>query len=350
MAQDGTTRSAPATSRVLDIPRSDWRAIIARYQGPDVRRSLWQLASTITLLCATLWVMHRLLSVAPWATFLLAVPAGGLLIRTFIIMHDCAHGSFLPSPTLNDAVGFVTGLLTMTPFQQWRRDHALHHASSGDLDRRGHGDIDTLTVREYLALSRWGRFKYRLVRHPALLLAFGPIYLATVHRFRGKSVATKAKQTFSIWMTNLAIAALVTTFILTAGLKSVLLVYLPSYYIAAVSGVWLFYVQHQFEEAYWAEHEEWDYATAAITGSTYLRLPKVLQWFTGNIGLHHVHHLGPKIPNYKLQRAHDENPLFEAAPVVGIREGIKALRLSLWDEQRRRLIAFSELRALRRSA
>jgi omega-6 fatty acid desaturase (delta-12 desaturase) len=354
MDQSGTatldvvpSTTAPSAPAPLAVPTSEWRRIVARYQGADVARSLFQLVTTIALLFAALWCMHRLLTPAPWATLLLAIPAGGLLIRTFIIMHDCSHGSFLPWPTVNDAIGFVTGLMTMTPFQQWRRDHALHHASSGDLDRRGYGDIDTLTVREYLALSRWGRFRYRISRHPVALLGIGPLYLALIHRFRSPGVATKWKQTFSIWMTNIAIAALVATFILTVGLKSVLLVYLPSYYIASACGVWLFYVQHQFEDAYWAEHAQWDYATAAITGSSYLRLPKVLQWFTGNIGLHHVHHLGPKIPNYKLQQAHDENALFEAAPVVGIRDGIRALRLALWDEQRRRLIAFSELRAAR---
>ena len=325
--------------------KADWRAIVARYQGSDVRKSLYQLVSTLALLVGTLVAMNLTVTSMPWVTALLLLPAAGFLIRTFIIMHDCGHGSFLPWPKVNDAVGFVTGLLMLTPYAQWRREHALHHASSGDLDRRGNGDVTTLTVREYLSLSRFGRFRYRLFRNPAVLLGLGPLHMIVLQRFRARSVATGSRQLWSVWLTNIGIAALVATFLLAAGPKSVLLVYLPTYYVAAMSGVWLFYVQHQFEDAYWESRGTWDYATAAIEGSSYLRLPKVLQWFTGNIGLHHVHHLGPRIPNYRLQRAHDENALFHAAPVMTITAGIRALRLALWDEQRRQLVRFKDVRA-----
>lgn len=328
---------------------ADWRSIIARYQGSDVRRSLFQLVTTIALLGTTLWLMHFMLPIAWWVTALLVLPAAGFLIRTFIIMHDCGHGSFLPWQKANDAIGFITGVVMLTPYAQWRREHALHHASSGDLDRRGVGDVSTLTVREYVSLRRWGRFQYRLFRNPAVLLGLGPLHLMIFQRFRTRSVATGSAQLSSVWMTNIAIVALASTFILAAGVKSLLLVYLPTFYVAAAAGIWLFYVQHQFEDAYWETRKGWDYATAAITGSSYLRLPRVLQWFTGNIGLHHVHHLGPRIPNYRLQRAHDENALFHEAPVMTFRRGLKAMRLALWDEGRQRLVRFAEIRGVPRT-
>jgi acyl-lipid omega-6 desaturase (Delta-12 desaturase) len=339
-------QGAPETLAPRQDRFTDWRAVVARYQGSDVRRSLFQLVSTLLLLGGTLTAMHFTLGRASWVTVLLMLPAAGFLIRTFIIMHDCGHGSFLPWPRVNDAVGFVTGLLMLTPYAQWRREHALHHASSGDLDRRGVGDVTTLTVAEYLALPRWGRFKYRLFRNPAVLLGLGPLHMIVLQRFRARSVATGSRQMWSVWMTNIAIAGLAATFLIAAGPKSLLLVYLPAYYLAAMMGVWLFYVQHQFEDAYWESRSNWDYATAAIEGSSYLRLPKVLQWFTGNIGLHHVHHLGPRIPNYRLQRAHDENALFHAAPVMTIGAGVRALRLALWDGQRHPLVRCKDVRAV----
>jgi omega-6 fatty acid desaturase (delta-12 desaturase) len=288
--------------------------------------------------------MHRMLHVAPWVEALLVIPAAGFVIRTFIIMHDCSHGSFLPWPWVNDAVGFITGVLTLTPYAQWRREHALHHASSGDLDRRGNGDVTTITVREYLALSRWGRFRYRLFRNPAVLLGLGPLHMMVLQRWRTPGKATGPVQMWNVWMTNVAIASLITILILAGGVLPMVAIYLPAWYLASMGGVWLFYVQHQFEDAYWESHENWDYATAAVHGSSHLRLPRVLQWFTGSIGLHHVHHLGPRIPNYRLQRAHDENPIFHAAPVMTIRKGVRALTLTLYDEAESRMIRFKDLR------
>ncbi len=323
---------------------SDWRKVVARYQGSHVGRSLFQLVTTLGLLVVTLVAMHRMLHVAPLVTIALILPAAGFIIRTFIIMHDCSHGSFLPWPKVNDTVGFITGVLTLTPYAQWRREHALHHASSGDLDRRGNGDVTTITVREYLALNRWGRFRYRLFRNPAVLLGLGPLHMMVLQRFRSRGIATGTKQLWNVWMTNVAIGGLIATLILAAGAQSLLVIYLPAYYLATMAGVWLFYVQHQFEDAYWESHENWDYATAAVQGSSYLRLPRVLQWFTGSIGLHHVHHLGPRIPNYMLQRAHDENPIFHEAPVMTIRKGVRALGLTLYDEQQRHMIRFKDLR------
>lgn len=320
-----------------------WRAAVAPFVGPDPRRALWQLVTTLGPLAVTWAAMYALLDWSVWATLALAPVAAGLLVRTFIIMHDCAHGSFLPSRRASDVVGAATGVLTLTPFAQWRRDHALHHAASGDLDRRGHGDVPTLTVREYLARTPRERLKYRLVRHPASLLLVGPLHLAVGQRVRPRSKATRDAQVASVWGTNAAIVVLAALVVWGAGWHALLLVYAPSFYLAAMAGVWLFYVQHQFEDAYWASHDDWDYATAAIRGSSHLRLPPVLQWFTGSIGLHHVHHLAPKIPNYRLQRCHDASPALHEAPVITLRTGTAAMRLALWDERQRRMVRFADI-------
>ena len=293
-----------------------------------------------------MWAAHLLYPRSLTLALILILPIAGLLVRTFVLMHDCAHGSFFASRRLNDIVGFITGVLTLTPFAQWRRDHALHHASSGDLDRRGHGDIPTLTVREYLAKPPRAQLIYRTIRHPASLLLGGPVHLAIGQRFRGKSVATKSAQVTSVWATNVAIALLLTAGFVFVGWKTVVLAYLVPFYLAALAGVWLFYVQHQFEDAYWTQHEEWDYVEAALRGSSHLVLPPVLRWFTGNIGLHHVHHVAPRIPNYRLQQCHDENATFQRSPTVTLRSGTAALRLALWDEDRGRLIGFRDLSAI----
>jgi omega-6 fatty acid desaturase (delta-12 desaturase) len=335
--------------RAIDTDRSpgpDWRRAVEPYTGPDARRASFQLVTALGALALLMWGIHaaiagsgllRLLALA------LVLPAAGLIVRTFIIMHDCAHGSFFASRPLNDTVGFITGVLTLTPFVQWRRDHALHHASSGDLDRRGHGDVPTLTVREYLGRSAAARLRYRIVRHPAVLLLCGPLHLALNQRLRGRGRATRSAQLASVWLTNLAIGTLLALAVVTAGWRSVLIAYGLPFYLAAVAGVWLFYVQHQFEDAYWAPHGEWDYLEAALRGSTHLRLPVLLQWFTGSIGLHHVHHAAPKIPNYRLQSCHDENALFQQAPVATLRSGMSALRLALWDESSGRMVRFCDI-------
>jgi omega-6 fatty acid desaturase (delta-12 desaturase) len=290
-----------------------------------------------------MWAAHAALAVSPLLAAVLVLPIAGLLVRTFILMHDCAHGSFFGSRNLNDTVGFLTGVLTLTPFAQWRRDHALHHASSGDLDRRGHGDVPTLTVREYLAKSPRGRLGYRIIRHPALLLIGGPIHLAVNQRMWGKGKSAGSRQYASVWMTNAAIGLLLWVALATVGWQSVVFAFALPYYLAAVAGVWLFYVQHQFEDAYWAPHGEWDYVEAALRGSSHLRLPPILQWVTGSIGLHHVHHVAPRIPNYRLQQCHDANRLFHESPVVTVRSGTAALRLALWDEDQHRLVRFRDV-------
>jgi omega-6 fatty acid desaturase (delta-12 desaturase) len=238
----------------MNLDAGNWRAIVAPYQKADVRRAVFQLLNTLVPLAALLYVMYLSLAWSYWLTLALAVPTAGFLIRTFIIMHDCGHGSFLPSQKWNNLVGWVTGVLTATPYAEWRHEHAIHHATAGDLDRRGHGDIATITVEEYLARDWWGRLRYRLYRHPALILGFGPLYLLIGQRFPGRVHSSGSPKTSSIWSTNLGMAVVITGLAMLIGIQSVLLVYLPVAYLAAGAGVYLFFVQHQFDQAYWEHH------------------------------------------------------------------------------------------------
>ncbi|HEY4216092.1 MAG TPA: fatty acid desaturase [Gemmatimonadaceae bacterium] len=330
--------------RIADAHETDWRGVVEPYIGANIWRAVYQVISTLGLLALSMWLMGVVLDYSIPLGLLFALPTAGLLVRTFILMHDCAHGSLFPSRRLNETIGFITGVITMTPFAQWRRDHALHHASSGDLDRRGHGDVPTLTVREYLAKTPREQLIYRTIRHPASLLFVGPVHLMLSQRIRSRSKATRDRQISSVWGTNACLALALAAAMWAFGWWVVLLVYFVSFYFAAMAGVWLFYVQHQFEDAYWEDHGEWDYVTACLRGSSHLQLSGPLRWFTGNIGLHHVHHLAPRIPNFRLQRCHDENPLFQQAPVVTPLSGLSALRLALWDEDQRRLVRFKQVR------
>jgi omega-6 fatty acid desaturase (delta-12 desaturase) len=326
-------------------PSRQWGAVVKRYQQTVLWKAVFQLASTFVPMAAVFYLMYRSL-VLPYAvTLALAFIAAGLLVRTFIIMHDCGHGSFFESRRANEICGWITGVMTLTPFAQWRKDHALHHASSGDLDRRGHGDIDTITAKEYMAMPADKRAKYRFKRNPFTLLLLGPIYLMISQRRLMKNAHLNEIQHFSVYSTNAAIAAIVIGFSLWIGFGNFMAIYFPAIYIAASAGILLFYVQHQFEDTYWQTHENWDYATAAIHGSSYFKMNPVLQWFTGNIGLHHVHHLGPRIPNYNLQRAHNENEMFHDVTVLTVWSALKTLRLKLWDEESRSLIPVRELEA-----
>jgi omega-6 fatty acid desaturase (delta-12 desaturase) len=321
-----------------------WREMVARYQVPSVKASVWQLVTTLAPLLAVFTAMYFTYQVSYFLTLGLAVVAAGFLIRTFIIMHDCGHGAFFKSRRANDIVGFITGVLTLTPYVQWRRDHAIHHATSGDLEERGHGDVSTLTVKEYLALSRWGRFSYRLYRNPAVMLGIGPLWLMGVkHRFHTRETAGK-REILGVHMTNAAILLLFVVISLLIGPLKVVALYLPAMFIAGAAGIWLFYVQHQFEDTYWAVPPQWDYATAAVAGSSFFRLPRVLDWFTGSIGYHHIHHLSPRIPFYNLRKCHQENPAFQQARVLTLAESFRTFRLKLWDEEGARLIGWRELR------
>lgn len=340
--------NAPA----LDYPgpdlRRNWRALLAPYMQPDLRRSWWMVANSVLPYLALWALMVWTLRYSYWLTLALAVPAAGFMVRTFIIFHDCGHGSFFKSPRLNAIVGYLTGILTFTAYHYWTRDHAIHHASAGDLDRRGVGDVDTLTVKEYLALSPFRRLVYRVMRNPFIMLVIGaPLVFLALHRIPRPGVGQRERN--SVIYTNLALAALAVLLGLTIGWKALVLVQLPIVMIGTAAGVWLFYVQHQFEGVYWRRHAEWDYLASALNGASYYRLPRLLQWFTGNIGFHHLHHLSPRIPNYNLEQCQRENPAFHAVRPLTLGSSLRCLRLRFYDEDRGRLIGFRELKQLRQT-
>ena len=324
-----------------------WYPATARYGKPDIRRATWQIIDTFVPY-AVLWVL-MVLTVRngyPYGmTLALATLAGGLLVRIFILFHDCCHGSFFGSRRANTVLGYITGVLVFTAFDDWRRAHGRHHATFGDLDRRGTGDVWTLTVAEYRAAPLRTRLIYRLFRNPLILFGLGPVILfLIINRF--PTAGAKRHDRISVLVTDLAILAVMGLAGLTIGLRTYLLIQLPIILVASSVGMWLFYVQHQFEGVYWARHENWDPMRVALEGSSYYRLPKVLQWFTGNIGLHHVHHVRPRIPNYHLQHCYDGTPALQVVRPLTLRGSLKSLRLNIWDEAQHKLVGFRELKPL----
>jgi omega-6 fatty acid desaturase (delta-12 desaturase) len=343
------TETAPAATATPSPVRKrpQWATDLEPYARPRLGRSLLDIATAPVPFLALSVAMYMLMDVSYWLVLALALPAAGFLLRTFILFHDCTHGSFLPSRRANRWFGVLCGLLVLQPFENWRADHWAHHGSAGDLDRRGQGDVPTLTLAEYEAKGWRGRLGYYLFRHPLVMFGIGPIYsLMVMPRFWGSKAGRAQKR--SVIFTNLAAATVITASILVVGWQAFLAVQLPAWIGAGTAGVWLFYVQHQFEDVYWENTDSWTYADAALRGSSYLKLPKVLQFFTGNIGLHHVHHLNARIPNYNLQSAHDENPIFHDVPVLSFWDGIKATRLKVIDESSGRLLTWREVRAARR--
>jgi omega-6 fatty acid desaturase (delta-12 desaturase) len=310
---------------------------------------LLDIATSVVPYLALSVLMYLSLDVSYLLVVALAVPAAGFLVRVFIMFHDCSHGSLLPSKRANAWLGTVLGLFVFAPFLRWRHDHAVHHATSGDLDRRGSGDVRTLTVDEYCALSRWGQIAYRVLRNPLVMFGVGPI-VAMVLGPRFVARVARPRMRRSVLGTDLVLALLIGGLCWSIGWWRFLLVEAPAALLAGSVGIWLFYVQHQFEGAYWEGSGDWSYTEAALRGSSYLRLPKVLQFFTGNIGFHHVHHLNARIPNYNLQRAHDENPVFHEVPTLSLADGLRAVRLKLWDESRGRLVTFARAREVSASA
>lgn len=324
-------------------PRA-WRSMLAGYRGPNYARSTVELAIT-AIPFVIIWILMRTaLGAGYWLCLLLAVPAAGFLVRLFMIQHDCGHGSFFRLRLANDWVGRIIGVLTLTPYDFWQRSHALHHANSGNLDHRGFGDVDTLTVREYLALPRWRQLLYRLYRHPIVMFGVGPAYLFIVrHRLPVGLMRSSKRFWVSTMATNLAIAALAATMIWLIGIGPFLLVQLPITILAGSIGVWLFYVQHQFDNTFWAHDEEWNFHEAALHGSSHYHLPSVLRWFTANIGVHHVHHLCCRIPYYRLPRVLRDHPELAVVGRITFLESLRCVRLALWDERMRRLISFHEM-------
>jgi omega-6 fatty acid desaturase (delta-12 desaturase) len=323
--------------------------VLAPYEEPHLGRSLLDIATSVVPYLALSVVMYLALDVSYLLVLALAVPAAGFLVRIYILFHDCTHGSFLPSKRANTWLGTALGLMVFTPFHSWRHNHAVHHATAGDLDRRGVGDVPTLTVAEYHARSWRGRLAYRLFRSPLVMFGIGPIYAMMIQpRLVSRSMRPRMRR--SVIGTNIALVVLVGGLCWLIGWREYLMLQVPTALLAGSAGVWLFYVQHQFEDTYWQSTDGWSYADAALQGSSYLNLPKVLQFFSGNIGLHHVHHLSARVPNYNLQRAHDENPVFHDVPTLSLWDGLRAVRLKLWDEERGRLVTFAEARPPRGAA
>lgn len=337
----------PAPSPSLSVP--EWKAIVAEFQEPSTGRALWQLINTLGPYAAVWALMYWAHSVSWWLTAPLILLAAGLLVRVFIIFHDCGHGSFFKSRAANDIVGFITGVLTFTPYHHWRWEHSLHHASSGDLDRRGTGDLWTMTVQEYLNSSKWTRFLYWLARNPVVLFVIAPVFLFVL-RERFPSRNAKARERRSVWLMNLAILAMVSFLGWAFGIKDYIIIQLLVTLISGGLGVWLFYVQHQFDGTYWQRGDDWDYTAAALQGSSFYRLPKILQWFSGNIGYHHIHHLSSRIPNYNLERCHASHPEFTKVKPITLLGSLKSMSYHLWDEKCGKLVSFQHVRrSLKRS-
>jgi acyl-lipid omega-6 desaturase (Delta-12 desaturase) len=321
------------------------REALAAYAQPRLWRSLLDIITSVVPYLALSVLMYLALDVSYLLALALVIPAAGFLVRTFVVFHDCAHGSLFVSRRANRHVGRVLGLFVLSPFGRWRRDHAIHHASSGDLARRGAGDIITLTVAEYRARGRRGRLAYRLIRNPVVMFGLGPVVAMVV----GPRIATRAQRPVmrhSVLCTDAVLLACVAGLCWLIGWGNFLLVWAPPAMLAGSVGIWLFYVQHQFEDAYWQSPAEWDYTDAALRGSSYLKLPKIMQFFTGNIGLHHLHHLNSRIPNYNLPRAHGDNPIFHDVPTLTFRQALGTVRLKLWDEQRGKLVTFAQARGV----
>jgi len=320
-----------------------WMEIVSKYNFSDPVKSWWQLINSVVpyllLWAAMIWSLN----VSYWLTLGLSVFAAGFLVRIFIIFHDCGHGSFFKSKRLNEVVGILTGLMAFTPYHKWHHDHKEHHSTVGNLDKRGTGDVKTLTIDEYLKLTKWKRLKYHFYRHPIFLFGIAPFLIFILQNRLSKKYMNRRERLY-LHLTNLALVIAIGLSMWTIGWEAYLAIQLPVIYIAAVNGVWLFYVQHQYEHVVWTRTGDWNYKDIALDGSSYYKLPKLLQWFTGNIGFHHIHHLSPRIPNYKLPICHKENPTFQDIKPITIISGLRSLRLRLWDEKAKKLVGFKALR------
>lgn len=318
---------------------------VAPFEHSDMKSSVIQLFNTIPLFFLLWFASYQSLKISYWLTLAFAVVTAGFVIRIFIIFHDCCHQSFFKNRKLNSIVGTITGIITMFPYEKWKHDHSIHHATSSNLNKRGTGDIWIMTVDEYVAASFWERLSYRLYRNPIVMFGLGPIYLYLISNRLNHSDANK-KERINTYLTNLSIISIYAFMCWAIGWQAFLLVQLPILFIAGSLGIWLFYVQHQFEDSYFEDAENWNYVKAAIDGSSYYKLPKILQWITGNIGFHHVHHLSPKVPNYHLEKVHDSTLELQKATTITIGSSLKALRFRLWDSTNKTFISFKEIKHL----
>ncbi|PKR84807.1 fatty acid desaturase [Heyndrickxia camelliae] len=326
----------------------EWKEKLKTFEKPRISASVRQLINSVGPFLL-LWVLaYFSLQVSFWLTLLCAIPAAGFLVRTFIIFHDCTHHSFFKNRKANKIVGTITGILTFCSYEQWKNSHNLHHATNGNLEKRGDGDIWTLTLQEYAQASWIKRLLYRTYRNPIIMFIFGPLYIFLIsYRFNRRNATKKEKR--HVWMTNIILTSIVLLLGFTLGWKAFLLVELPLFYIAAFSGVWLFYVQHQFEDGYFENGDNWNYVEAALKGSSFYKLPKILQWFSGNIGYHHVHHLNSRVPNYQLEKAHKSDKRLQEVPTLTLWTSLKSLTFKLWDEQSKKFIGNREIQIFLRS-
>jgi acyl-lipid omega-6 desaturase (Delta-12 desaturase) len=322
---------------------AEWQKIVLKYAHPDLKKSVWQICNSVIPYILSWYVMYRSLVFPYWVTLLISFMATGFLIRIFIIFHDCGHGSFFSSRKANRIVGMIMGIIAFTPFYSWHHQHGIHHATAANLDKRGVGDVLTMTVYEYLKSSPWQKFFYRAFRNPFIMFTIGPLLVVMFkNRITRKTMTRKEK--LNVYFTNAALLLMATLISLIIGIKAYLLIQLPVILISHSIGIWLFYIQHQFDDVAWERGKEWDYKTAAFTGCSFLKLPAIFQWFTGNIEFHHVHHLSSRIPNYKLAACHYENEIFREVRPIRLLSTFKALFLSLWDESERRLTSFRRIR------
>ena len=317
---------------------------LKHYGRADTKKALWQLFNTFipyaALFGASIYMLNR--NYAWWYILPLIIPAAALLVRIFIFFHDCCHASFFASQRANRILGYISGILTFTPYDEWRSAHNTHHATAGDLDRRGTGDVWTMTVDEYTASSGFRKFVYRFYRNPIVMFGLGPIFVfLIVNRFHSKK--TGSRERMSVIITNVSLLLIALAAWQFGILGEYLLVQLPIMFIAGIFGIWLFYVQHQYEDVYWSRHDKWDRVRAALEGSSYYKLPKILQWFSGNIGLHHIHHIRPRIPNYNLQQCYDDITEFQSVRPLTLGRSMKSLFMNLWDEKKRKMVGFHSL-------
>ncbi|MEN1966749.1 fatty acid desaturase [Lentibacillus sp. N15] len=321
------------------------RKNVAPYEKSNTKSSITQLINTLLPFFLLWFLAYQSLAISVWLTLACSIVASGFVVRIFIIFHDCTHQSFFKNKKANRILGTITGIITLFAFEKWKRSHAIHHATSSNLDKRGTGDVWVMTVNEYVSASFWGRIAYRLYRNPIVMFGLGPLYLFLLsNRFNRKGA--RHKERLNTYLINLSIVVLYALLIWVVGWQAFLIIQLPMLFISGALGIWLFYVQHQFEDSYFENEEEWDYVKAAVDGSSYYKLPKVMQWITGSIGFHHVHHLCPRVPNYNLEKAHQSTPPLQKATTITFASSLKSIRFRLYDEANRSFVSFKEIKDL----